>query len=36
LHQVLRDVQFLLERGYWQAALAATRAALAHDEKTKR
>jgi hypothetical protein len=35
LHQVLQDVRFLLERGSWQAALAATRAALTHDE-TKR
>jgi hypothetical protein len=32
LQQVLEDVRFLLERGYWQAALAATRAALTRDE----
>ncbi|MGH3972464.1 MAG: hypothetical protein ACRDS9_03950 [Pseudonocardiaceae bacterium] len=27
LQQVLEDIRFLLERGYWQAALAAARAA---------
>lgn len=36
LQRVLEDVQFSLERGYWQAALAAVRATLAHDEATKR
>ncbi|MGH3812907.1 MAG: hypothetical protein ACRDUV_10680 [Pseudonocardiaceae bacterium] len=36
LQRVLEDVRFSLERGYWQAALAATRAALARDEATKR
>ncbi|HEX8759004.1 MAG TPA: hypothetical protein VF734_03295 [Pseudonocardiaceae bacterium] len=32
LQMVLEDVRFSLERGYWQAALAAARAALARDE----
>jgi hypothetical protein len=32
LQQVLEDVRFLLERGYWQAALATVRAALTRDE----
>jgi hypothetical protein len=32
LRQVLKDMRFLLERGCWQAALAAARAALTHDE----
>ncbi|MDQ4104498.1 MAG: hypothetical protein M3186_12585 [Actinomycetota bacterium] len=36
LQLVLEDVRFSLERGYWQAALAAARAALARDEATKR
>jgi hypothetical protein len=35
LQRVLEDVRFSLERGYWQAALAAARAALTHDEVTK-
>ncbi len=35
LQQVLEDVRFLLERGYWQAALGAARAALTRKE-TKR
>jgi hypothetical protein len=29
LQQVLEDVRFSLERGYWRAALAAARAGLA-------
>lgn len=32
LRQVLKDVRFLLERGCWQAALAAARAGLTCDE----
>ncbi|MGH3933709.1 MAG: hypothetical protein ACRDS1_01780 [Pseudonocardiaceae bacterium] len=32
LQHVLEDVRFMLERGYWQAALAAARAALTRDE----
>lgn len=35
LQRVLEDVRFSLERGYWQAALAAARAALTHDEVTR-
>ncbi|MGH3897037.1 MAG: hypothetical protein ACRDTA_02050 [Pseudonocardiaceae bacterium] len=35
LQQVLEDVRFMLERGYWQAALGAARAALTRDD-TKR
>ncbi|MDQ3761963.1 MAG: hypothetical protein M3460_09750 [Actinomycetota bacterium] len=35
LHRVLEDVRFSLERGYWQAALAAACAALTRDETTK-
>lgn len=35
LQQVLEDIRFMLERGYWQAALAAARAALTRDD-TKR
>ena len=34
MRQVLQDVRFLLERGYWQAALAAARAALTRGEQT--
>ncbi len=34
LRQVLEDVQFSLERGSWQAALAATRAVLTHDAQS--
>jgi len=34
LQRVLEDVRFSLERGYWQAALAAVRAALTCDEAT--
>ena len=33
MRQVLQDVRFLLERGCWQAALAAARAALSRDEE---
>jgi hypothetical protein len=36
LQRVLEDVRFSLERGYWQAALAAARTALTCDEATKR
>jgi hypothetical protein len=35
LQMVLEDVRFSLERGYWQAALAAARAALARDESMR-
>lgn len=35
LQRVLEDIRFSLERGYWQAALGAARAALARDEVTK-
>jgi hypothetical protein len=34
LQRVLEDVRFSLERGYWQAALAAVRAALTRDKTT--
>lgn len=34
LQRVLEDVRFSLERGYWQAALAAARAALTRDKTT--
>ena len=36
LQRVLEDVRFSLERGYWQAALAAARAALTRNEAAKR
>jgi hypothetical protein len=36
LQQVLEDVRFLLERGYWQAALATARAALTRGGQTTR
>ncbi|HEY3689074.1 MAG TPA: hypothetical protein VGL46_02035 [Pseudonocardiaceae bacterium] len=36
LQRVLEDVRFSLERGYWQAALAAVRAALNRDAATNR
>jgi hypothetical protein len=32
LQRVLKDVRFCLERGDWQTALAAVRAALSYDQ----
>ena len=34
LQRALKDVRFCLERGDWQTALAAARAALTRDEVT--
>ena len=35
MHQALQDVQFLLERGCWQAALATVRTALTRTALTR-